>query len=209
LPLVAHFSAPRFNAVVSALKKIFPAQGRFLRLRRVTVKERAPLSQLQFSRLLAELDERPQSHGGLVIRFLAYTGLRINEARQLRWSDVRRDCIVLPGKFSKNGRPRHVPFVPGLGDVLDALRRVSGAELVLPQGEVKRALQTACRLAGVPRLSHHDFRHLFATRCIESGVDMPTAARWLGHQDGGALLGRVYFHLADRHSREMAARVSI
>jgi hypothetical protein len=50
---------------------------------------------------------------------------------------------------------------------------------------------------------------MFATRCIESAVDIPTAARWLGHQDGGALLGRVYFHLADAHSREMAGRVKI
>jgi len=29
-------------------------------------------------------------------------------------------------------------------------------------------------------------RHLFATRCIENGVDIPTVSRWLGHQDGGA-----------------------
>jgi hypothetical protein len=28
---------------------------------------------------------------------------------------------------------------------------------------------------------------LFATRCIESGVDIPTVSRWLGHKDGGAL----------------------
>jgi len=24
-----------------------------------------------------------------------------------------------------------------------------------------------------------DLRHLFATRCIESGVDIPTVSRWL------------------------------
>jgi hypothetical protein len=40
-----------------------------------------------------------------------------------------------------------------------------------------------------------------------SGVDLPTLARWLGHQDGGALLARVYFHLADQHSRQMAERL--
>lgn len=39
--------------------------------------------------------------------------------------------------------------------------------------------------------------------------DVPTAARWLGHQDGGALLGRTYFHLVDHHSRRMAARVRL
>jgi hypothetical protein len=31
---------------------------------------------------------------------------------------------------------------------------------------------------GLSKLTHHDLRHLFATRCIESGVDIPTVARW-------------------------------
>ena len=64
-------------------------------------------------------------------------------------------------------------------------------------------------MAGVRHLTHHDMRRLFATRCIESGVDVPTAARWMGHSDGGALLAKTYFHLLDGHSREMARMVSI
>ena len=27
------------------------------------------------------------------------------------------------------------------------------------------------------RLTHHSLRHLFATRCVESGIDIPTVAR--------------------------------
>jgi integrase len=42
------------------------------------------------------------------------------------------------------------------------------------------------------RITHHELRHLFATRCIESGVDIPTVSRWLGHKDGGALAMKVY-----------------
>ena len=98
----------------------------------------------------------------------------------------------------------------GIAGILDHLRTAAaGCDLVLPQAEAKRSLQTACRRADLPRLSHHDFRHLFATRCVQSGVDIPTVARWLGHQDGGALLGKTYFHLVDEHSRKMAARVQI
>jgi integrase len=48
---------------------------------------------------------------------------------------------------------------------------------------------------------------LFATRCIEAGVDIPTVSRWLGHSDGGALAMRVYGHLRDTHSTEMAQKV--
>jgi integrase len=92
---------------------------------------------------------------------------------------------------------------------LDRLRAVAVDEWVVPAKSVKRVLNTACRRAGMAPMSHHDFRHLFATRCIESGVDMPTVARWLGHRDGGALLSKVYFHLADSHSRRMALTVCI
>jgi len=139
---------------------------------------------------------------------LAQTGMRINEARQLKWSHVDNDCIRLPGAITKNGRPRVIPFIPGVAQTLERLRAVSGVR-VLPQSECKRSLVEACKLAAVPRLSHHDFRHLFATRCIQSGVDLPTVARWLGHLDGGALLARTYFHLVDEHSKRMAARVVV
>jgi hypothetical protein len=56
---------------------------------------------------------------------------------------------------------------------------------VLGVRKFKRALLRACRILGLSRLTHHDMRHLFATRCIERGVDIPTVAKWLGHKDGG------------------------
>jgi integrase len=59
------------------------------------------------------------------------------------------------------------------------------------------------------RITHHDFRHLFATRCIASGVDIPTVSRWLGHADGGALAMRTYGHLRQEHSQAQAAKVSL
>jgi len=206
---IERFSATRFNAMVSMLKGVLPAAAR-LKFRPVRVKDRPLLSQLEFSRLLQELDGRPQSHAGLVIRFLAHTGLRINEARQLKWQDVHEDFILVPGAITKTGRPRAIPFVNGIREILDELQGVAGVEeLVLPQAECKRSLNTSCARAGVPHLSHHDFRHLFATRCIQSAVDLPTAALWLGHRDGGALLAKIYFHLVDEHSRRMAAKVRI
>ena len=66
----------------------------------------------------------------------------------------------------------------------------------------------AAKIVGITRITHHDLRHLFATRCIESGVDIPTVSRWLGHKDGGALAMKVYGHLHDQHSVEMAQKVT-
>jgi integrase len=74
--------------------------------------------------------------------------------------------------------------------------------------EAQKAMDSAARIVGMERITHHDLRHLFATRCIESGVDVPTVARWLGHKDGGALAMRTYGHLREEHSRAAAAKVS-
>jgi integrase len=79
----------------------------------------------------------------------------------------------------------------------------------LPQAECRKTLRYACRLAGIPHVTHHTFRHFYATRCIMSGVDIPTVAKWLGHLDGGALLLRTYSHLIDDHARQMAKRVKV
>jgi hypothetical protein len=41
-----------------------------------------------------------------------------------------------------------------------------------------------------------------------SGIDYLTIARWVGHRDGGILIGRVYGHLNDEHKRKQANRLS-
>ena len=206
---VGHYSAPRYNALLGLLKSVVP-HAPPLRRRPVTPKEVELPNQTQFTALLAELDKAHRGFGGLACRFLALTGLRIKEARLIRWSDVPPDCIIVPSSVTKNGRPRAVPMVAGLCEVVNRLRGVGKERAtVLPYASLRTALRKACERAGVRRLTHHDMRRLFATRCIQSGVDVPTLARWLGHRDGGALLAKTYFHLADSHSREMALRVKI
>lgn len=204
---VTDYCPSRWNAIVSALRFVTPAASQ-LKRRRLRCKEPPMLSDQQLAQLLAALDSRPQSHAGLVVRLLVYTGMRIGEARKLQWSNVDDQGLHLPGSITKNGRPRSIPFIAAARATLDKLKAVS-ADTVLPQAECKRSLQQACKVAGLPRLSHHDFRHLFATRCIQSGVDIPTVARWLGHTDGGALLLRTYSHTIDEHSRQMAQKVTI
>jgi len=78
---------------------------------------------------------------------------------------------------------------------------------IVQVGKCNEALARACKDIGIAKLTHHDLRHLFATRCIESGVDIPTVSRWLGHKDGGALALKTYGHLRNEHSQAMAQRV--
>jgi integrase len=52
----------------------------------------------------------------------------------------------------------------------------------------------------------HDLRHYFCSVCVMAGIDFMTIAAWLGHKDGGILVGKVYGHLLDEH-RSKAARL--
>ena len=53
----------------------------------------------------------------------------------------------------------------------------------------------------------HDCRPLHRP-CVMCGVDFPTVAIWVGHQDGGMLISTVYAHIANEHRKKSAAKVS-
>ncbi len=210
---IAHFSTTRYNGMLNTMRVVIPEMACVPRRHYVAPERHLPTPE-QYDRLLCALDVAQAGHAGLVVRFLAHTGLRINEARQLRWEHVRDDHIYAPADVTKNGKPRCIPFIAGMADVLKALRRARPWTarrngFILPQAECGKTLRFACRLAGIPHVTHHTFRHFYATQCIRSGVDIPTVAKWLGHSDGGALLLRTYCHLIDDHTLEMAKKVKV
>lgn len=149
-------------------------------------------------------------------RFLAFSGCRLSEARRVTWADVDLKAGFLLVNSAKERRAadgddcRKVPIIPPMRDLLDKLAasKPDAASRVCRVGEIEKSLTAACAKVKVSRITHHDLRHLFATRCIESGVDIPTVSRWLGHKDGGALAMKVYGHLRSAHSLEMARKVT-
>jgi integrase len=170
-----------------------------------------------------------------LVRFLAFSGCRISEARQVTWADVdmeRSEIKVHNAKRSRtsNAHPtRQVPIITAMRQLLERLKvehNPKPTDGVCKVGECEKALTAACGIKdgqrlkrtkrgkevllgiGIERITHHDLRHLFATRCIEAGVDIPTVSRWLGHVDGGALAMKVYGHLRRSHSQEQAKLVT-
>ena len=101
-------------------------------------------------------------------------------------------------------------MIPDMRRLLEPLRSERGDEApdapVMRVRECQKAIDRAARVVGMSRITHHDLRHLFATRSIEAGVDIPTVSRWLGHKDGGALAMKVYGHLRN-HSFENKATI--
>ncbi|MEG0427535.1 MAG: tyrosine-type recombinase/integrase [Akkermansia sp.] len=145
-----------------------------------------------------------------MVEFLAYSGMRIEEARRLEWKDIGKESISVPD--IKHATERRTLYInPSLQDVIGGIRahhkQPNGANKVFVVQSPRKALTNACIRLGIAHVRVHDLRHFFATSCIESGIDIPTVSRWLGHKDGGALAMKVYGHLRDAHSREQAARV--
>jgi integrase len=176
-------------------------------------------SRSQFERFVTEIDTagaRQSKDCANFVRFLAYTGLRKTEAKYVTWNDVdfvHGEILVRgdPITGTKNDEIRHVPIIPELRVMLEKLRHERESEPnetpVLRVNEAEKSMTRAARIIGMTRMRHHDLRHLFASTCIEAGVDIPTVSRWLGHKDGGALAMKVYGHLRREHSAAQALRV--
>jgi len=149
--------------------------------------------------------------------FLALSGARKKEAWGVAWRDAdfdKNEIVISCAKrrtASQERRTRRVPMVPAMRTFLERLKAELSPkpdDLICRVKTCDEALTAACKKVGCPRLTHHDLRHLFATFCIEAGIDVPLVSRWLGHSDGGALAMKTYGHLRREHSQLMASRVT-
>ncbi len=219
------YSASVYNNTVGTLRMVLEIAvekgvrgnnpARYISKRRIEPKQLQLPEPHQFNRLVKAIND---GGGGCsrdcadLVQFLAFGGFRKNEAANVTWGDCdfRRKEIRI--QVTKNGEPRIIPMIPKMEELLLRLRRSRQAEpdneRVMLVQECQKAIDRGVREVGIPRITHHDLRHLFATRCIESGVDIPTVSRWLGHKDGGALAMKVYGHLRNEHSQEMAQKVA-
>lgn len=198
------YSSTRFNGASGIVRSIFDISvergyrmdnpAKTIDRRKVKSKELHLPSQDQFHELANFIETSGAGQAkdcATLFRFLAFSGVRINEARHILWQDVNFEKGSLHVRVTKNGKDRWIPLNTSLRELLEKLRaehpKESPDKSVMRVFECQKSIDLACKLAEARRITHHDLRHLFATRCIEAGVDIPTVSRWLGHQDGGAL----------------------
>jgi integrase len=155
------------------------------------------------------------------IQLMASCGSRATETLRLLWSDVdwkQRQLIIGSDGLSKNHESRVVDFNASLSALLNVMRERKSSSMHLfpsprvtdqdaPARSLKESLRKARALAGVPGFGFHDCRHYFISHAVMSGIDYMTIARWVGHRDGGVLIGKIYGHLNDEHSKKQANRL--
>jgi integrase len=215
-------SATSYNGSLSLLRRTFdraieaghsagnPA-SKMKRLKPRKVKHDLPTSEI-FAEIVADILAQKKAYSkaaAFSVEFLAYTGMRVSEAGSVRWRDIKAEHLIV--RTLKGDDIRQVPLIPACTGLLQRMRTcgidIAPDKPVMPLKSPREALGGACERLGIDHMRVHDLRHLFATRCIEAGVDLPTLASWLGHKDGGVLCAQVYGHLCQKHSTAQAGRV--
>ncbi len=221
--------APQFfNNSLNVLRQVFTLAGLGrdanwgYKIKRLGIRSKPlelPTSD-EFDRLLVEIETSGAAQAkdcADLVRFLSFTGCRVAEMKQALWQDVNWDKNEITVHSVKRritsgtALARVVPMIAALRQLLERLRvkqQPQPGDRICKVSECQGALTRACKIVGCARLTHHSLRHLFATRCVESGIDIPTVARWLGHSDGGMLALKIYGHLRREHSQAMAQKVT-
>lgn len=178
------------------------------------------------SRLVERLRAQGWARGSLYL-FAGYTGLRLNECRQLRRGDLVLDGaephVVVRAANAKNRREQRVPLVQMVVDRMrEHLRRQSAAAVAagerIPDAKAPvftfarstsllEALRKDAEFAGLGlhngeghRLTFHGFRSSTATLLARAGVSVAVAMRVMRHSNANLTL-KVYakLGLADAH----------
>ena len=144
--------------------------------------------------------------------FAVMTGMRRGEVLNLKWSDVnweRKQLTIGSDGETKNRTARRVDFNPPLEAHLEAMRtrRAPDSDWIFPSPQRGDRDIRVREAAELPAFGFHDCRHFLCSYCVMSGIDYMTTAQWAGHRDGGILIGKVYGHLADEHTKAQAAKL--
>jgi integrase len=154
------------------------------------------------------------------IRLLLFTGCRLGEVMNLKWSEVDFERGILNLADSKTGKKSVVLNGPAIA-ILSELPRVgpyviSGQAPNAPRVSITRHWYRIRELAGLdgsdgkPAFRLHDFRHSFASIGVAGGMGLPIVGKLLGHSQA-ATTSR-YAHLdADplrRASNAIGAAIS-
>ena len=160
-----------------------------------------------------------------------YTGLRIGEICALKWEDVientihisktmqrlkntsgKTEVMILPPKTSSSDRI--IPIPTALLPIIEKYRSKSGYILTRPNGKyteprlMQNKFAECIKACGLEKNHFHTLRHTFATRCIESGMDVKTLSEILGHSDVKTTLNK-YVHSSFELKKQSIDKLSL
>jgi site-specific recombinase XerD len=160
------------------------------------------LSREEVARLIAA---PPNPKHRLLLATIYAAGLRVSEAVRLRVADLDRTRMTLRVEQGKGRKDRVVPLSRKLLGQFEAYWRAEPPRLWLFANRTgtahvditvaQKVFMLAKLRTGISKRGGiHGLRHAFATHLIESGADVPTVQRLLGHRSVSTTMR--YFHLS-------------
>ena len=175
----------------------------------------------EIERIMYHIQEHPYSSEFLrkrnyaIMALFLMTGVRRGELLGLKLSDVNfeENTIIVRGCNSKSKRDRMIPLSQRLKDILTGYlyerRKLNKTTLALfssynrdmgftPDG-LKHLLMKLQKETGI-HIHAHKFRHTFATKSLESNMNLNTVKDILGHKD--IKTTAIYLHTTVKQLRE-------
>jgi len=195
---------------VEYTKEKCPTQNPSFKLKKVDNERKRYLSQEEAERLLSIIKNKNyQTYEMSIVALDA--GLRFGEIAALQWSSIDFDNEIIHILNTKSGKDRSVPMTSRLYNILK--NKPKEQELVFPNKkggrhkQVPSSFKRACQISTLNdnstdqkhRISFHGLRHTFASRLIQSGVDLYRVQKLLGH--GTPNVTQRYSHLANEDLR--------
>jgi len=201
-----------FKHTVYGLRFLFRflnQKDRAIRMPRIRSKFNLPvvLSKQECKQLFKSLDDLKSR---ILLCLIYSAGLRLNEARQLKWEDIDRPRMQIRIKPGKNRKSRCVMLsgflVKGL---VQYYRQYSPQTYIfngshkgepMPASSIQLIVKNAVIQSGIKKhVTTHTLRHSFATHLLEDGVDIVTIKELLGHSQLRSTL--IYLHVAHLERR--------
>ena len=146
----------------------------------------------------------------LVVMFLYYAGLRLDEARNLKWQDIDFDREIIHLKTAKGDKERIVFLHKKLTDMLKIYGINKEGPIFVSQRDekynkrtIQQIVKSASKKVGIKKnVTPHTLRHSFATHLLEGGADIRYIQQLLGHKD--LKTTQIYTHVANKDIKRLA-----
>lgn len=162
-----------------------------------------------------------------------YTGLRLGELCALLWKDINlksstisinKTVYRLPNEDNKwvykidtpksSNSNRDIPIPTFLRNKLAELKKTKKSIYFMTKNDGSRLddkllvarYKSLLKKAKVRYLSFHSLRHTFATRALESGIDIKTLSEILGHSNVSTTLN-IYTHSLIKHKKQQIKKI--
>ena len=161
---------------------------RHLQLNRERNQRTRILEDRELEKFFSVLAEAPLQFR-LLILFLLYTTVRLNEALTCLWAAVSVEQRILWLQDTKSGKPRAVPLSAGALEVIAELARIRTNDHLFPSksgGHMARPTRLFNKfkaMTGMHDLWLHDLRRTGASFACRNGASMHDVSKLLGHSN--------------------------